>query len=78
MHTSFIPERKFNPIANANLVVNYAEIIPNNVRIDAQLFSYVAVCEPCCHQLDHALLSGARPSVLVSKGHGFLVTIHQG
>jgi hypothetical protein len=36
LHTSFIPEREFNPTANANLVVNHAEIIPNNMRIDAQ------------------------------------------
>jgi len=47
MHTSFIPQRKFDPIANPNLVVNRAEVIPNDMGIDAQLFSYVAVCEPC-------------------------------
>jgi hypothetical protein len=72
MYTRFIPERVFDPIANVKLVVNHAEIIPNNMRIDAQLFSHLAVCEACCHQLYHALLLGARPSVLVSKGHGFL------
>ena len=47
MHTSFIPEREFDPIANANLVVNHAEIISNDMRVDAQLLSHVAVCEPC-------------------------------
>lgn len=47
MHTRFIPEREFDPIADADLVVNHAEIISNDMRLDAQLFSYVAVCEPC-------------------------------
>jgi hypothetical protein len=72
MHTSFIPEREFDPIANANLVVNHAEVIPNDMRINSQRFSYVAVCEPCCYQLYNGLLSRARPSIVVSKGHDFL------
>jgi hypothetical protein len=78
LHTSFIPEREFNPIVNANLVVNHAEVVPNDMRIDSQLFSYVAVCEPCCYQLYNGLLSRARRSVLVSKWHGFLGTVYQG
>jgi hypothetical protein len=78
MHTSFIPEREFNAIANANLVVNHAEVIPNDMRVDSQLLSHVAVREPFCHQLYNGLLSGARPSVLISKEHGFLRPVYQG
>ena len=72
MHPRFIPKREFDPIANANLVVNHAEVIPNDMRIDSQLVSYVAVCEPLCYQLYNGLLSRARPSIFVAKGHDFL------
>lgn len=77
-HPRFIPEREFNPIANANLVVNHREVIPNDMGVDSQLLSYVAVCEPFCHQLNNAPLAGARRSVFVSEGHGFVGNVYQG
>ena len=43
MDTRFIPKGEFNSIANAYLVVNHAEIVPNDMSIDSQLFSHVAV-----------------------------------
>lgn len=42
------------------------------MRIDSQLFSYVAVCEPFCYQLYNGLLSRAQPSIFVSNGLDFL------
>ena len=70
MHTGFVPQSQFNPVANANLVVNHAEVIPDDMGIDSQLLSHIAVCEPFCYQLYDTLLLGARRAVLVSKGHG--------
>ena len=65
MHTSFIPEREFDPIANANLVVNHAEVIPNNMRINSQLLATSRFVSPaatssitaCCRGLGLRLSS---------------------
>jgi hypothetical protein len=46
VHAGFIPECKFNPVADPNLVVNHAEVIPDDMGIDAQFPSNVAVREP--------------------------------
>jgi hypothetical protein len=71
MHTGFIPEREFKPIAQSNFVVNCVEIVPDDTTTDSHLIRDLAVGEPRCRQFYDALLAGSRRSVLISKGHGF-------
>jgi hypothetical protein len=68
MHSRLIPQGKFNAITHTDLVVDDAEIIPNNMLAHAQLLRYFPVLETLGHQFDNMQLTRARPTVvLVNK-----------
>jgi len=43
MHSRLVPQREFDPIVESYFVVDYAEVVPNDMRVDSKLFGYVAV-----------------------------------
>jgi len=68
MHSGLIPQCKFNAITHTHLVVDDAEIIPNNMLAHAQLLRDFPVLETLGHQFDNMQLTRARPTVvLVNK-----------
>jgi hypothetical protein len=68
VHSRLVPQGKFNAIAHANLVVDDAEIIANNMLAHAQLLRDFPVLETLGHQFDNMQLTRARPTVvLVNK-----------
>jgi hypothetical protein len=60
MHPRFIPLRKLNAIAHPNLVVDIAEIVPNNLLGNSQLFRNFPILKSPSHELNHKQLSGGR------------------
>jgi hypothetical protein len=64
MHSRLIPQCKFNAITHTDLVVDDAEIIPNNMLAHAQLLPYFPVLETLGHQFDNIQLTRARPAVV--------------
>jgi hypothetical protein len=68
MRSRLVPEREFHSIADADLVVDDAEIIPNNMLAHAQLLRDFPVLETLGHQFNHMQLTRARSRVvLVNK-----------
>ena len=68
MSPCLIPQCKLDTVADSNLVVDLAQVVPNNILPDAELLSDFTVVEPLCNQLDDAKLppAGFPGSVSVS------------
>ena len=54
-----VPERKFDAVTHANLVVDSAQVIADNVCADAELASNFVVFQPQRDELNDSLLLAA-------------------
>jgi hypothetical protein len=54
-----IPQCQFDPIAYANLVVDFSEIVPDDVFADPEFIGDFFVLESLGHQLDDPQLASA-------------------
>jgi hypothetical protein len=57
--SSPIPQREFDPIAYANLVVDVSKIVPDDVFADPEFLGDFFVFEPLGYELDDSQLSSA-------------------
>ena len=57
MHSRLVPQHEFHSIADADLVVDDAEIIANDMLSHAKLLRYFSILEPLSDQLNYVLLA---------------------
>jgi hypothetical protein len=77
INPGFVPESEFYSVTNANLVVNYTQVIADDLLADTQLLCYLPVFHPARHQFNNALLSRAWPAIVVSDLESLLSKTEQ-
>jgi hypothetical protein len=59
VHTGFVPQGEFDPVVHANLVVDLAQVVPDNVFADPKFPGDFTVFQSSGDQFDDSLLAGA-------------------
>ena len=68
VHSGFVPQSEFDSVAHSNLVVNFAEVVPDNMFADFKFPSDFAIFQSLGNQLNN--------SQLASTGLPWSVPIH--
>ena len=66
MRTRFIPQGEFNSIADADLVVDDAEIITDDLLAHSEPVRYFPILKPLGDQLNHVLLTRTRLAIVLA------------
>ena len=60
MQSCLVPESKFNPVAYTNFVVDFAEVVPDNIEADAKLSADLTIVQARSGQLNDRELTLSR------------------
>ena len=62
-----VPQSEFDPVANANLVIDRAQVVPDNKCTDPEFGRDFSVLQSLCHQLYDPSLASAELAWAVQR-----------
>src|SRR5690349_14239288 len=78
MNAGFVPKRQLHPIADADLVVNDAEVVANNLLANSQHLRDLSILQPTRDQFNNALLTRTWLSIVPANANPSLQNTHTG